>query len=74
MQHIMGWDRLGRKGQLCEILRGKGNLVQIRFQDGYTAVVDRRALRRMNDAERKKLDVAVDKSTLTATHLPCTGE
>lgn len=72
--HVMDWDRLGRKGMRCEILGGRGGLVQVRFEDGFTSLISRQALRRLSDAERKRLDEAKDKSTLAATHLPCTGE
>jgi hypothetical protein len=73
-QHMLKWDRMGRKGQRCEILRAVGAMIQIRFEDGVTAILERRALRRLSEAEIKKLDEARDKSTLAAMHLPRTGE
>lgn len=47
--HVMTWDRLDRKGQRCEIVGTYKtvNDVQIRFEDGFTAVISRAALRRM---------------------------
>lgn len=47
--HVLTWDRLDRKGQRCEIIgtRNTINQVQIRFEDGFTALVQRAALRRM---------------------------
>lgn len=47
--HVLTWEREGRKGQRCEIIgtRGTNANVQIRFEDGYTAIVKRTALRRM---------------------------
>jgi len=46
------WDKMGRQGQKCEIISAssvRGRFIQVRFEDGFTAVVDRRALR----AEKK---------------------
>jgi hypothetical protein len=47
--HVLTWDREGRKGQRCEIIGTRNTLsdVQVRFEDGYTAIVNRKALRRM---------------------------
>jgi hypothetical protein len=73
-QHVLRRDRMGRQGQRCEILRAAGTKVQIRFEDGVTGILDRTDLRRLSEAEIKKLDEARDKSTLAAKHLPCTGE
>lgn len=53
--HVIDWERLGRKGHRCEILRGHGSLVQVAFQDGTTGVIDRRALR-LYKAPKEKLD------------------
>jgi hypothetical protein len=47
--HVLQWDRMGRKGQRCRILTMNGKLTQVQFQDGFTCLVDRRALRRKND-------------------------
>ena len=47
--HVLTWDRLDRKGQRCEIIGTRGTMssVQVRFEDGFTAIVKRGALRRM---------------------------
>jgi hypothetical protein len=48
--HVLVWDRMNRKGQACRILAMQGKLTQVQFEiDGFTALVDRRALRRKND-------------------------
>ena len=46
--YVLTWDREGRQGQRCMILGGKKHflMVQVRFEDGYTAIVNRKALRR----------------------------
>ena len=44
--YIYRWDRHGRKGQLCLVLaRGKMNSCLVRFEDGYTMVTSRNALK-----------------------------
>jgi hypothetical protein len=44
---IFRWDRHGRKGQRCVVLaRGTMNSCLVRFEDGYTMVTSRNALRR----------------------------
>jgi hypothetical protein len=41
------WNRMGRKGQACAVLaRGKMNSCLVQFEDGFTAVTSRNALRR----------------------------
>lgn len=55
-RHVMDWDRFGRKGQRCEILKGQFSQVQIRFEDGHTEIVNRMALRRAKPSELKKVD------------------
>ena len=41
------WDRKDRKGQFCRVLvRGKLNSCCVEFEDGYTMVTGRNALRR----------------------------
>lgn len=48
--HFLFWDRLGgRKGQKCRILNAdakNARAIQIQFEDGFIAVVNRRAIRR----------------------------
>lgn len=47
MLYIYRWNRMGRKGQLCEVLvRGKKNSCLVRFLDGFKAVTSRNALKR----------------------------
>jgi hypothetical protein len=42
--YIYRWNRMGRKGQPCA--RGKMNSCLVMFEDGFTAVTSRNALRR----------------------------
>lgn len=46
--HILRWDRYHRKGQRCQIIGAKNGFgeVQVRFEDGFTVVINREALRR----------------------------
>ncbi len=45
--HILQWNRMGRKGQACRILAMRGGMIQVQFEvDGFTALLDRRAIRR----------------------------
>jgi hypothetical protein len=44
--HTLRWDKLGRKGQCCKILRNSDTHAHIKFEDGFTAIVERRALTR----------------------------
>lgn len=46
--HVMCWDRLDRQGQSCEIIGRRSTIsdVQVRFEDGFTAIVKRASLRR----------------------------
>lgn len=48
--HVLAWDRLGRKGEVCRILTPNtkiSNSIQIEFKkDGYRAIVPRQAVRR----------------------------
>ena len=51
---IPGMDCLDRKGQRCVVLaRGAMNSCSIRFDDGYTAIVSRNALRRRESDPRQ---------------------
>lgn len=74
LPYILQWDVMGRKGHPCEMLPGKGSFIQVRFEDGFTAVLDRRAVRRRRDAQIKKLEPQKDKNTIAAMHPPRTGE
>jgi hypothetical protein len=74
LPYILQWNVMGRKGQSCEMLPGKGSFIQVRFEDGFTAVLDRRAVRRRRDAQIKKLEPQKDKNTIAAMHPTRTGE
>lgn len=51
--HVLVWDRMGRKGQACRILAMQGKMTQVQFEvDKFTALVDRRALRRRQNDSR----------------------
>jgi len=54
-RHIFNSDQCGRKGARCEIVRGKGFLVQIRFEDGFTLVVNRQTVKRPKPGQMKRL-------------------
>ena len=44
--YIFRWDRHGRKGQFCLVLaRGAMNACLVKFEDGYTMVTSRNALK-----------------------------
>lgn len=46
---VLYWDRMGRKGQKCRIVnpdKNSGRNVQVQFEDGFIAVINRRAIRR----------------------------
>jgi hypothetical protein len=46
-RHVLVWDRLGRRGQACRILKQSGPLAQIEFEkDGYVTQINRMAIRR----------------------------
>jgi hypothetical protein len=48
--YIFRWDRHDRKGQSCLVLaRGKMNSCLVKFEDGYTMVTSRNALRRCRE-------------------------
>lgn len=49
--HQLRHDRLGRKGHKCAILRNACGLCHIIFEDGFTAVVERTALRRREQGD-----------------------
>lgn len=44
--YVLVWDRLGRKGQRCTIIRLTTRTAQVRFEDGFTSVLNRQAIRR----------------------------
>jgi hypothetical protein len=45
--HVLVWDRMGRKGQKCRVITPKNTSnVQVQFEDGFIATINRQALRR----------------------------
>ncbi len=46
--HVLRWKLIDRQGQRCEIIGNFHTMtnVQVRFEDGATAIVNRAALRR----------------------------
>ena len=45
--YVYFWYRMGRKGQRCAVLaRGKMNSCLVLFEDGFTAITSRNALRK----------------------------
>ncbi len=45
--YVYHWHRQGRKGQFCRVFaRGTLNSCGVQFEDGYTMVTSRNALRR----------------------------
>jgi len=42
--HVLRYERFGRKGQFCRILKTSGHLAQIEFTDGFKAFVNRAVL------------------------------
>jgi hypothetical protein len=57
MTYIFRWDRHGRKGEVCEILaRGTMNSCLVQFEDGYTMVTSRNALRTSRPRIQRLMD------------------
>lgn len=56
--YIMDWDRYGKKGERCQLMPSPkpGPLVQVRFEDGTTGLINRMAIRRARESEKKSLD------------------
>jgi hypothetical protein len=42
--HVLRWDRMGRRGQICRIVKLRGPLAQIEFEDGFRTVINRLAV------------------------------
>lgn len=53
-RHEVRWNVKGRLGQQCEIIRNSGCQCQVRFEDGSTEILDRRALQRKIEPEKAK--------------------
>jgi hypothetical protein len=45
--YVLAWDRLGRKGQRCKIIRTTPRMAHIEFEDGAVTVINRMAVRRL---------------------------
>ena len=43
--YYLCWDRLGRRGQRCKIIRRTPQTVQVEFEDGFKSVISRQAIR-----------------------------
>lgn len=74
--HIMDWDRYGKKGESCQLLAGgNGRLVQIKFADGTTGLISRRAIRRPKESEKKSLTAnGPNGNILAPSTTPSAGE
>jgi hypothetical protein len=45
--YVLFWDRCeGRKGQRCRVLKPGPRVITLEFEDGFTATVNRMAIRR----------------------------
>ena len=63
--YIYRWNRQGRRGQPCVVTaRGTMNSCRVRFDDGYTMVTSRNALRRDRTAGHVETDNACDRATV----------
>lgn len=50
--YVYRWNRMGRKGQRCRVTaRGTMNSCRVEFEDGYTAITSRNAVRRAKPGE-----------------------
>jgi hypothetical protein len=45
--YFLAWDKQGRKGQRCTIIRQTTRTCQVRFEDGHLSVFNRQAIRRV---------------------------
>lgn len=45
--YYLAWDKQGRKGQRCTIIRQTQRTCQVRFEDGHVTVLNRQAIRRV---------------------------
>ena len=45
--YVLYWDRLGRKGQRCRILKSGPRVFLVEFADGFRHTINRLAIRRM---------------------------
>ena len=50
MPYVFRWNRLGRKGQPCNVTaRGKMNSCRVEFVDGFKIITSRNAIRKYVD-------------------------
>lgn len=53
LPYVFRWNRMGRKGQRCQVLaRGTMNSCLVKFADGHTAVTSRNAIRKAKPNDR----------------------
>jgi hypothetical protein len=72
--HRLRWDRLRRQGQHCKMIGASGAMCQVEFEDGFTALVSRRAIVRRVAPPKNLLDgKPVDESKLAASGLTTDG-
>lgn len=45
--YVLHWDRLGRKGQRCRVLKNGTRVHLVEFDDGFQQTIDKRAIRRV---------------------------
>jgi hypothetical protein len=44
--YVLAWDRDGRKGQQCKVIKPGTLLVTLEFEDGHRCIINRMAIRR----------------------------
>lgn len=44
--YVLFWDRLGRKGQRCRIIKSFPRVLLLEFEDGFRQTINRMAVRR----------------------------
>ena len=45
--YVLAWDRQGRKGQRCRVLKAGPRAVLLEFEDGHLTTMNRMAIRRV---------------------------
>jgi len=45
--YVLFWDKMGRKGQRCRILKPGPSVLLVEFEDGFKHTVNRMAVRRI---------------------------
>lgn len=52
LPYVYRWNRMGRKGQRCDVLaRGTMNSCLVVFDDGFSMVTSRNAIRRAKESD-----------------------